>query len=281
MSPLLRDELRILLCPERVLITRIGRAMTLRGLERQVIATEILACDASSAGAPPWAPATSRLAEALPALASGRVFGTVIVSNHFMRYTVVPSTETLTDAAEQAAYARHCFKMSYGSASETWDLRVSAGRPGLSRLASAMDSGLLEALRAAFLAAGSPLVSVQPQLMAAYNQCRAALQKGAGWFVLHEAGSLCIALLKNTCFLLVKTVRVGPGWLDQLPALLEREACLAGSEPRAATVYLWAPELGGAAAPCCRGFEVRKLMTTMPASFIPGTRQKFSAAVQP
>lgn len=281
MSPLLRDELRIVLCPDRVQLVRISRALTRRGLARQVMARHSLACDAGAAGEVPWASAIGRLSEALPGLAAGRVRATAIVSNHFMRYTMVPWSDTLTEAAEQAAYARHCFRTNYGVALETWDLCLSAGRPGLPRLASAIDSRLLEALRATFRRSGTPLGSIQPHLMAAYNQCRTALRKGPGWFVLHEPGSLCIALVDNAGCSLVRTQRVGADWFDQLPSLLEREACLAGVEAGAGTVYLCSPAFGAAAAPSFSGFEVRNLMSTLPASCIPDSMQAFSAAVQP
>lgn len=275
MSPLLRDELRVVLCPGEVLVTRISRAMTLRGLRRKVVFRKRLICDAAAAGDLPWVPAISRLAEAMQDLADGKVSATAIVSNHFMRYTVVPWSETLTSATEQAAYARHCFRENYGYSTDAWELCLNPGRPRMPRLASAIDSRLLDALRAVFMRSGSPLKSIQPHLMAAYNYCRPALQKIPGWFVLHEPGSLCVALLDDAGCSFVKTSRVGSDWIAELPLLLERESRLAGREPGAAAVHLFAPELGAAAAPSCGGFHMRNLMTTMPAGlvadYVPGT----------
>lgn len=275
MSPSLRDELRVFLCPGEVLVTRTSCTMTLRGLRRKVVFRKRLACDAAAPGDLPWVPAVGRLAEAMQDLAGGRVSGTAIVSNHFMRYTVVPWSETLTSATEQAAYARHCFRENYGYSSDTWALCLNPGQPCMPQLACAVDSPLLDALRTIFLRSGSRLKSIQPHLMAAYNQCRAALQKSPGWFVLHEPGSLCVALLDDAGFSHVKTSRVGPHWIAELPLLLERESCLAGREPGAAAVHLWAPELGAAAAPSCGGNHMRNLMAAMPDGFVadyaPGT----------
>lgn len=279
MSPLLRDELRVVLFPGEVLVTRISRSLTLRGLRRQLVFRKRLACDAAAGSDPAWAPALGKLSEEMQELARGRVIGTAIVSNRFMRYTVVPWSETLGEGAEQVAYARHCFKQNYGYSSDTWDLCLDPGRPGMPRLASAIDAKLLDALRTVFLRAGAPLESIQPHLMAAYNQCRPALQKGPGWFVLHEPGNLCIALLNDARCCVVRTARAGSDWVDQLPSLLEREACLAESEPGEAVVNLWAPELGAAVTPACGRFRMRNAMTALPVNFIGDYAQDFSAAV--
>ena len=113
----------------------------------------------------------------LPQLLARKTVAKVILSNHFMRYTMMPWSETLSDAAEEEAYARHCFRQLYGADVEHWELRLSPQRAGLPQLASAVDRRLLAALRGVFERNGVALESIQPRLMAAYNNSRRTLQK--------------------------------------------------------------------------------------------------------
>lgn len=268
MSPLLRDELRVMLYPDHATVTRIARAITRRGLSRRVTARTRLACQPQTDGDMRWSAALARLDQALPDL-GGAAHATVILSNHFVRYAVVPWSEALIDPAEEDAYARHCFRRQYGVAAEHWDLRLNAPRPGASRLASAVDRRLLDALRAPFMREGMPLRSIQPHLMAIFNQCRGLLQERNTWFVLHEPGILCIALLQDASWRLVRTIRAGSDWAASLPLLLMRETYMADAEPEAETVCLWAPALGVASAPACGAWPLRNLMAAMPGDFIP------------
>ena len=55
---------------------------------------------------------------------------------------------------EELALARFHFAKVHGERANGWDIRVGAGARGAPRLASAVDAGLIEALRARFPAAG-------------------------------------------------------------------------------------------------------------------------------
>src|SRR5262249_3590181 len=104
------------------------------------------------------AAALSRLAEEL-ARASARV--TVVLSNHFARYALVPWSDGLRKAEEEAAFARYCFAKIHGERSKDWDLRLSPAPSGAARIASAVDAPLVQAVRAAF-PAKAKLVSAHP-----------------------------------------------------------------------------------------------------------------------
>jgi hypothetical protein len=142
---------------------------------------------------------------------------TVVLSNHFVRYAVVPWSDALGTAAEEDAYIRHHFAKIHGERAKSWVLRASAGG-GADRLASAIDAALLEEIRASFPKGGKArLVSVQPQLMAAINQWRKAIPPGGAWLVLADSDRACVALHSGGGW---RSVQVGKGgWLG----LLERE----------------------------------------------------------
>jgi hypothetical protein len=158
-------------------------------------------------------------------------------------------------------------------------LRLSPERAGLPQLASAVDARLLAALRGVFERNGVVLDSVQPRLMAAYNNCRPSLQKHSAWFVMYEPGCLCLALLQHGCWASVRTMRIGSDWHNTLSQALEREAYLA--EPGAATqaVYLWAPELGKAALPESGRWQIHNLSPVVCPAFIPEYEGRFAMAL--
>jgi hypothetical protein len=155
----------------------------------------------------------------------------VVLSNHFVRYAIVPWTAGLDTAAEEEAYVRHHFAKVYGERAKTWALRWSDN--GGTRLASAIDQALLEALKQAL----PRLASVQPYLMAAINRCRASIPRSGAWLALVEADRACIALHAGGRWQSVQNAK--GAWLD----LLERERHRAeGSAPQLALVAGTTPE---------------------------------------
>jgi hypothetical protein len=154
----------------------------------------------------PWEDAIARLA---PLDKKRRT--TVVLSNHFVRYAVVPWSEGLDSPAEEQAYVRHHFARIHGERAKAWALRWCDN--GDTRLASAIDQPLLEALKQVL----PRLVSVQPYLMAAINRCRAAIPKSGAWLALVEQERACIALHAGGRWRSVQNAR--GAWLD----LLERE----------------------------------------------------------
>jgi hypothetical protein len=211
---------------------------------RTTVWNEWLAAAAAGPEEAPWRGALQALAAALPAQAGGTARARVILSNRLVRYVLVPWSDALGDAEEEAAFARHCFERLYGEAAAQWELRVSDERDGLPRLASAVDAALPGALREVFAAAGVRLDSIQPGLMAVYNDYRRRLRGRHAWLALLEPGSVSLALLQQGRWVRVRSMRIGPGWRVELAQILEREAYLADPEAAARDVFLWASGLG-------------------------------------
>lgn len=285
MSPLLRDELRIVLSPDQVLLARIGRSVTWRGIRRSVLEKKAILCADYARGgevqgmAAPWGAAMQALEAVLPGQARRKAFATVILSNHFMRYALLPWSDVPGDEAEELAYARHTFRQAYGEAAETWELRLSPGNAGMPQLASAVDQRLTEALRALFGRTGIALESVQPHLMAAYNTCHALLRGRSAWFVLVEPGSLCLALLRQGRWESVRTMRLEGDGRVALPLILERESFLAESATAIDEVFLWAPWLGNVLLPKSRRWKFWRLQPLLRAGLAPEADARFAAAL--
>ena len=117
---------------------------------------------------------------------------TVVLSNHFARYTIVQPQEDAS-AEEELALARFQFVKIHGERAKGWEVRLSRAGGG-ARLACAIDGDLLERLKATFSKGKKArLVSVQPALMAAYNACRKRIPREGAWLLLTEPGRSCLA----------------------------------------------------------------------------------------
>lgn len=274
MSPWSRDEHRIALHQDEVVLVSVRREFTRRGMRRRVLDKRVLPCDAA-AGETPWGDALRALEAALTGKAR-RSHATVIVANQFMRYALVPWNEALSDEREEMIFVRHSFREMYGGEADSWELRIDSGGAGMAQMACAVDAGLLEALRGLFNRAGIGLRSIQPHLMTAYNSCRALLRGRSAWLVLVERGNLCIALLREGRWSWVRTIRVDVKWQEGLPFFLEREAFLANGSPAIDEVFLWVPEHRGEALPPGSRWRFRYLQPPAVSGLVPECDRRFA-----
>lgn len=177
-----------------------------------IVGGKSVACDPDY-GAEPWHGALERLKEV--DLGKSRV--TLELSNHFVRYALVPWSDALSSPAEEEVYVRHHFAKIHGERAKGWAVRASEAAPGEPRLASAVDKDLIDGLRKSFEGKTARLVSIQPALMRRFNGSRKALPKDGAWLVIAEPGRACIALHGGRGWRAVQSTK--DGWR----AALERE----------------------------------------------------------
>lgn len=248
MSPLRTRTLLVELAPDQVNLAFSERRLTLRG-PRTAMSHEWLPVASAGPDAAPWRGAVQALEQALAILAVRPARARVVLSTRLVRYALVPWSDALGGADEEAAFARHCFERVYGDAAAEWELRVSDEQDGAPRLASAVDAALPGALRDAFGAAGIWLESIQPALMAVCNAHRRRLSGRHAWLALIEPGTLCVALRDRGRWARVRSVRIGPGWRAELVQALARETYLVEPDAAARDVFLWACGLADVALP--------------------------------
>lgn len=242
--PLLSSsELCIVLYPEKLVILCATNKLTPHGLRRHIHAQAEIPSGEAGEGDMPWSGAIRKLATSLPLLAMRGMKATVILSNHFVHYVLVPWCDKLGGAKEEMVYARHCFAEVYGDAADAWELRLSPDRSGVPAFASAVDKRLLDELRGLLGRAGVSVRSIQPHLMTAQNTCHASLRGPSTWLALLEPGNLCLALLREGRWSWIRKMRIGEAWHEELPTILEREEFLAGTEAALSDVLLWAPQI--------------------------------------
>lgn len=275
MSHSWRDQVRIALCPDRVVFVRLGK-----GLHPQILDKQILACAEASPSPSRWSSAVETLAEGIKRWHTRQADATLILSNHFAQYELVPWDDRLLNDKEQLAYARHCFEKVYGEATAAWTLHLSHDKTGAPMVASAVEAALLDAIARSFNGTGLHLRSIQPNLMNAFNQWRHRFKGKTAWFVLVESGKLCLALLHQEQWHRLRSVNIGAAWPEELPQLLEREHYLEELPAACADVYIFAPEQTEASLPADGNWRFHRLQLTPQPGFATDADAQFAIAMR-
>ena len=223
MSASWRDDIRAVLCPDRVILVRIAK-----GFRRRVVAKELVTLERFEATDWQGPVETLRALLAQPAWKRSAA-ATVILSNHFVRYHLVPWSAELAGEDEERAWVGRHFTYVYGETAGSFEYRWNADAPDAPCFASGIDRGLLSAIQAAFSASASSLRSVQPYFMYAFNRWRQQLRGKRQWFVLGEPGHACIASVERERWVSFRALRTGIDWSTEVPVALEREMLLAGA----------------------------------------------------
>jgi len=154
---------------------------------------------------------------------AGRLRGLafVTVSNHFVRYAVVPPVPGMR-AADRSVVAAHHMRSVYGEPAGRWQVVLGRAPAGLHALAGAVDADLVPAIAEALGSAGATPAAVEPLLVAAYNAARRDMDEAGAWLAVAEHGRLCVAALRGDAWLAVRSRRIDAPLNDALPALLEQ-----------------------------------------------------------
>jgi hypothetical protein len=164
----------------------------------------------------------------------------VVLADHWARYAIVPWVAELKGAQERLAHGRQLLAELYGETVAGWELRMSDAPPQATRVICAIPGELIEGVRGACRAHGGALVSLQPQLVAAYEAWRPTLPGSNAWFVSVEQGSLAAARLGPRGWDRVHGVRIGSDWMRELKRL-QTFGRLASNSPQEGRVYVDAP----------------------------------------
>jgi hypothetical protein len=184
------ERIRIGLAPERVDLARLGFAAS------NTPAKQISVDCPRDPGKPSWAAALDGLDGALTGFAARGDSVAVVLSNHWLRYLVIPWQPQVSDASELDALVRLSFERIFGETAGAWTLHCSTWGYGEASVACAIDTALVSALRERLSAHKLRLVSMQPLLMAAYNEWRRDLAASSA-LALIEPGRLCLNLMQD------------------------------------------------------------------------------------
>ena len=247
MSPLRPDRACAVLCPDQLQVVRAGRRWPRRAALR--FAEKFVA----EGDAPAWQPGVEALERFLAEHAASAAALDVVVSNHFVRYVLLPWNAQVASEEEMRNCAAAMFEDIHGDLASGWEVTVSAERAGAPRLAAAIDGALLAAVRGAVRPTRWGLASIQPYLMAAYNRVARPHTGSDFVFMLLEAERACIVAAQAGKWCHVSTA-AAPAPEQALAQLLAREVQLADLQgPTLPPVYVHAAHRPGLVLPAVHG----------------------------
>jgi hypothetical protein len=224
-----RDRALVTLAPREVSLLRYPRRG--KGAPRD---RKSVTCPAAVGAA--WQGAIEGLRELLahPNLAAADV--DVVLSNHFVRYLLLPWNPGLAGEREELAFAAARFQQVYGEPARAWSVRLSAGKPGMPALAAAVEQALIDAVAALLQGSVLRLRSLQPALMEACNARSRSVAPNA-WIAMAEPGRLLLGLQRDGQW---RSLRSRPlnGAAVSLAELIDQELLLLGVEPAGEKIYL-------------------------------------------
>ena len=235
MSPLPRDRFEVFLSPTRVDFVRWSRGIKPKQKERQTATcmrdTEL----------PVWQLPLAQLKQMIPDGAGAEI--AFLVSNHFVRYAVIPPYSKIETPAELYAYAAFQMKEVYGERVGEWEISVSSWDAGTGAVCAAVERGLLEELKAFASSGKMRLKSIKPYFTSAFDHWHKRIDHSRSWFALVESGRFCLASLEDGGWRRILNQRTMDGAEEELSVALEREALLfSGKKEASEHVYLFAPE---------------------------------------
>lgn len=230
MSPSWRDRVSVFFGPDEVHLARHARGWkTAPGIGHSI--------QCGKPGSSAWEPALEALGRALARLAWGSADARVSVSNHFVRYVLVPAAGRLRGEVERTAAARHALRATYGDRSDGWQVVLGDAANGAA-VAAAVDAALLEGLSSLLQAAKLRPAAIEPLLATAFNACRGSIRRDPTWLAVAEPGRVCVAHLDGGAWRQVRNERLRAGLEEELPAVLERCRLGAGVDVRGGRVLL-------------------------------------------
>ncbi len=84
-----------MLRPHQVVLARMVREFTGRGWQARVLEKKVVSCGRAAGQEATWSGAIAVLESALPELAERHASAKVILSNHFVRYALIPQSDAL------------------------------------------------------------------------------------------------------------------------------------------------------------------------------------------
>jgi hypothetical protein len=182
---------------------------------------------------------------------------TLVLSNQFVRYQVIPAMPAFSPADKVMAVATHCFRENYGESVDNWTIRASSLPHGDSLLISAIDTALIAAIEALCQKYQCKLNSLQPYLMSGFNSMRRQIGSGVSALVQVEAGRLTIALMRDGDWQNITAIKTAEDWSADLASLISREMLLSGLQT--AGVQSAQPSIYFSALPSLQDEKIKQL----------------------
>jgi hypothetical protein len=185
-----------------------------------------------------WRPAAAELDRQLAAAGARGAALEVVLSNHLVRYALLPWMEGLGDEDESLAYARHLFESTYGEDASAWRICLGVRRRGEPRIAAAADAELVEELRRSAAAHGLRFARLMPALSYATDRLLLKPAILQGWLACAEPDRVCLMRVEDGIWSQIVNARADGDATELLQSLLEQDALASGLSAKTAQVLL-------------------------------------------
>ena len=246
------EHIEVVLRPSELRLTQRSALLPRRIVDARAFSV------APEAQGEPWRASVARLAPALREMRARRASLHFVLSDHFVRYALIPWSASLVADSERLAFARLAFRDIYGASADTWELCHDEQPAGQASLACALDRGLLQALRDVAAGQGAHVASVSPALSVRINRHRAAFKQTDFCLAAVEPGRLTLAFHAASAWLGVRSRRMEGSLAEELPAALKQEMT-AGAVAGGGSLYLIGEELMGLAPFSVPGWRMTRL----------------------
>ena len=216
------NELCLFIQPQRIILLQLNRPIK-HGLKPLLMHKQIIELPLEvgvNADFKQQQAIIQALAQLLTCAQYQKTVVSVVLSNHFARYAIIPWDAALTAEFERQAFMQHCFSLAYGEPAKTWNLCMNLPDFGKNTIASAIAQSFLQDLHGVFSDAGVDLMAVHPHLMLAINQTLSQVKKhhqdSSFWLVAVQSGQLCLAVVERGDWRLVKMLRSIQMYPDKL-----------------------------------------------------------------
>lgn len=251
---LFADELWVTIHPRELLLQRVSKRLSAHSTP-QIASNKSIEFPhhllEKNSDEKDWATLVNYLKLALSEPICQGTVARLVLSNHFVRYAVIPWNKELFAQDERMAYTKHCFTQALGENIKGWNMRMSQSTYGQSTIASAVDYTFLVKLHEVFDALNMPLVAISPHLMLVINHALDEVKKTslvpmmdkdyAFWIVSIQDQRLCIVLHDQNGWRLVKSLMSEQDVMSQIKTIIHREA-INDDIPKELPILVYWPE---------------------------------------
>jgi hypothetical protein len=214
--------------------------------------------DSTGSEAAPWRAGVEAAAALLSQTTRGGSSVEAVISSEFVRYLLVPWSESLVRDSERLAFSRLAFREVYGAVTDAWEICIDDQRANEPALACAIDRDLLAALQSAAKTAGATLNAVTPALADCVNRHRRVLKGSAFCLANAEERRMTFLFVQGGVMRAVRSRRIDGAADEQLAALLKQEASASGMQ-EGGTLYICASRPADFAGLAVPGWKVALL----------------------
>ncbi|MBK7354383.1 MAG: hypothetical protein IPI97_00945 [Nitrosomonas sp.] len=257
MSQLWRDQIQVFFAPSRIDFVRLPKGLKTQP-QSKISNNFELATDTAL-----WKTTVEQLAQMLEKENSIRSLKgaelSITLSNHFVRYAVIQFQQGIKDAQEFFVYAQFQMREIYGDRVDSWDISMSDWDPKSGGICAALERELVQQIQALAVRFHLKLKQIEPYLTAAFDQWSRAINHQRFWFIVVEAGRLCVLLFSNSGWKSIRNQRLLKPVETELLILLEQEAIIATQREPVELAFIFAPEHSDLQLPLESGWHFNRL----------------------